>query len=231
MGLFGSLHCLGMCGPIALALPIGKGKTLAALVPGRVLYNAGRLLSYMIIGAIFGLLGQALVLAGFQQKLSIIAGVLLIIIALAGFFSLSKGKSIVNRWMVKIFNGRFKSDTPGAMLSIGVLNGFLPCGLVYAAGTASVSSGSLIEGSLFMLFFGLGTYPLMLAVSLSPAFLSAKKRLKIKNLSPYIALVIGVLFVLRGSNLDIPYVSPKVDLEKETMECCEPTKVGETGNR
>ena len=213
---------MGMCGPIAMALPFNEGSNLQNLLPGRLVYNAGRLLAYMIIGLIFGLLGNVLVLAGLQQKLSIIAGIVLIIMALFGFFGLTSAKNAVSRGITKMFQGRFGSTKLGSMLSIGVLNGFLPCGLVYIAAAMAMERAAAPQAALFMLFFGLGTFPIMLAVSLSPALLSAKRRLRIKNLSPYIALVMGVLFTLRGLNLDIPMISPKVNVEKETMECCEP---------
>lgn len=220
-GLLGSLHCLGMCGPIALALPLGKNSSLAGLLPGRLAYNAGRLISYMAIGVVLGLIGNMLAIAGLQQYLSIISGIVLLVIAIVGFVGWSGGKSMVNKWISRIFKGRFKSDRLGSMLSIGVLNGFLPCGLVYMAATMALAEGNAFNAAWFMLFFGLGTYPLMLVVSLSPALLSAKRRLGIKNWSPYIALIMGVLFLLRGSNLDIKYISPKIDAEKETMECCD----------
>jgi uncharacterized protein len=220
-GIVGSLHCLGMCGPIALALPFNKQSSLPGLLPGRLSYNAGRLISYMLIGLILGTIGNMLAIAGLQQYLSIISGVILLFIALFGLAGWAGGKSLVNKWISKMFRGRFKSDRIGSMLTIGILNGFLPCGLVYMAATMALAEANTLNAAWFMLFFGLGTFPLMLVVSLSPALLSAKKRLRVKNLSPYIALVMGLLFVLRGLNLDIKYISPKIDVEKETMECCD----------
>jgi uncharacterized protein len=220
-GLVGSLHCLGMCGPIALALPFNKNSSLASLLPGRLTYNIGRLISYMIIGLILGSIGNMLAIAGFQQNLSILSGVILILIAISGFLGLTKGKALVNKWMSKMFRGRFKSDKISSMLSIGILNGFLPCGLVYMAATMALTEANPIQAAGFMLVFGVGTYPLMLLVSLSPALLSSKRRMRIKNLAPYIAMFMGILFILRGSNLDIKYISPKVDIENETMECCD----------
>lgn len=220
-GLFGSLHCLGMCGPIALALPLGGNSSLGGLLPGRLSYNAGRLISYMAIGVILGLLGNMLAIAGMQQYLSIISGVILIIIAIFGFMGWASNSSIVNKWIAKMFKGRFASADVSSMFIIGVLNGFLPCGLVYMAATMALTEANALDAAWFMLFFGLGTFPLMLLVSMSPALLSAKRRMRIKNLSPYIALVMGVLFVLRGSNLNIKYISPKIDHQHETMDCCE----------
>lgn len=211
-GLASSLHCVGMCGPIALMLPVDRSN------PSRralqiMTYQAGRLLAYGSIGLIFGLVGKGFYLAGFQQKLSIVAGFAMILIAivperrLAAYnFSGPVMKMISNvrsRLGKAMRNGSFKS-----MLTIGILNGFLPCGMVYAALFGAVAMQDVPNGILFMLLFGLGTAPLMSAAPYLQNLISAGWRQKIQKIVPVITAAVGVLFVMRGLGLGIPYVSP-----------------------
>ena len=220
LGLMGSFHCAGMCGPIAIALPL-HGNTVPQKIYGGVLYNLGRTLTYGVMGAIFGLLGQGVEMIGFQQKISVIMGTLMIISVL--FPALFKNQYSMNKsWFSLV--GKLKS-TIGNMFSIrsfsslfliGLLNGLLPCGLVYMAIAGAIGTGEVVLGSLYMILFGLGTIPMMLSISLAGNIMSVAIRKKINQLIPVLVVIVGILFILRGLSLGIPYLSPpKQKIEKK----------------
>lgn len=215
IGLFGSFHCIGMCGPIALALPIQKNSRLNLIV-GRVLYNIGRAITYAFIGLLFGLLGQSLSLAGFQQSVSIIAGVLILLMVLLPskisqkIYLLKPAYGFTNFLKMK-FGVLLKKKSTASTFLIGLLNGFLPCGLVYIAVAGALATGSYFGGAVYMFIFGIGTLPIMLAVSLAGNFIGLNVRKRINRLIPTFMIVLAFLFILRGMNLGIPYVSPKIN--------------------
>jgi len=227
LGFLGSLHCLGMCGPIAFMLPLdreSKAKKLFQLG----IYHAGRALSYGVLGLLFGFIGKGLYLFGFQQKLSIVMGAVMILLVLIPAtylkrFSMAKP---VYRLISKVKSGlgqALKKRTPDTFLTIGFLNGFLPCGLVYMALIGAVALGSPIEGALYMALFGLGTIPLMTAAVFFGSLLKGQTKGLIKKAIPVFVVLIGMLFIVRGLGLGIPYVSPKppstVEIVAADMEC------------
>ncbi len=212
LGLLGSFHCLGMCGPIAFVLPLNRRNKLIAFLQ-TFLYHFGRISAYALIGLLFGLLGKGLYLSGLQQKLSILIGVAMIFIALipSAFvykFNLTKPLYVlVNK--LKLGLGIYlKKSSLKAFLTIGFLNGFLPCGLVYMALFAAISTGSSLKGALYMAMFGVGTIPMMTAALLFGNFLKVSIRNKIQKAIPIFVVLIGLLFILRGLGLGIKYVSP-----------------------
>lgn len=221
-GLLGSFHCVGMCGPIALALPT-IGNSFNEKIVSRLLYNFGRIITYSFLGLLFGTFGFGLKLAGFQQSISIGAGVLIIITVLLN------GK-LSSKFSFSFFSGSligklFKQKSYFSMLGIGLLNGLLPCGFVYIAVIASVASQDAFQGALFMMLFGLGTLPLMFVVSLIGQFLSIKIRSRINKFTPVFAILIACVFILRGMNLGIPYLSPQISNDQTTVkECCKPVQ-------
>lgn len=225
LGLMGSLHCVGMCGPIAFMLPVDRTNNYKKF--GQIfLYHLGRLLAYGSIGLVFGLLGKGLYVFGMQQKLSIAIGVLMIIVVLIPYKTFSKYNlsKPIYRVMSKVKNRlgkELKKKSPDTFLTIGFLNGFLPCGLVYMALFGAVAMGNPAEGSLYMILFGTGTIPLMTTAIYFSGFLKGSMRQKVQKLIPVFVVLIGVLFILRGLGLGIPYVSPKpiVELATSTMEC------------
>jgi sulfite exporter TauE/SafE len=212
LGLMGSFHCAGMCGPIAIALPL-HGNSPGGKIFGGSLYNLGRTITYGIMGALFGLLGQGMALIGFQQKVSVIMGSLMIISVL--FPALFRNQySLEKSWLS--FVGKLKS-TIGRMFSIrsysslffiGMLNGLLPCGLVYMAIAGAIGTGSVGLGTLYMILFGLGTIPMLLGISLAGNLLSQTVRKRINKLIPVMVVLVGIFFILRGLSLGIPYLSP-----------------------
>jgi sulfite exporter TauE/SafE len=214
VGLFGSMHCIGMCGPITLALP-GFQSNLQKVLSSRVLYNLGRTVTYSLMGAVIGLAGEGISLAGAQRWLSIGSGILLILIILtpvrvSSRFRLLKPAYHFTEYLKKKFGSLLKTDSVTSVFLIGILNGFLPCGLVYVALAGALAAGSLVNGTLYMTFFGLGTIPLMFAFSVFGQFVGVNVRRRFNKLIPVFIVVLGIMFILRGMNLGIPYISPKL---------------------
>ena len=212
LGLLGSFHCIGMCGPIAFVLPLDKNRKGHKFF-GPLLYNSGRIITYGLIGALFGLLGRGLYLAGFQQRLSILIGVIMILAVLFPLEFLGKYRvsapiySFINQVKQKL--GLYLNKTSyKALFTIGFFNGFLPCGLVYMALLGSISAGSALDGALYMMLFGLGTVPMMTAAVFMGNFLKTSLRNRIQKAIPIFVIIIGLLFILRGMGLGIPYLSP-----------------------
>jgi len=213
LGLFGSMHCAGMCGPIALALPLTSKNTFSFFL-GRSLYNIGRIITYSLLGAIVGSLGMAISFAGFQKGLSIIIGVILLPAAFSFLPALKKHSFFVTHFisdgLKKLLSPFLHSSKAIDAIIVGMLNGFLPCGLVYTALAAATTTGTAINGILFMAIFGAGTFPMMLALSLSGKIIPGKFRSRITRFFPYLTALLAVLLILRGMNLGIPFVSPEI---------------------
>ena len=225
LGLLGSFHCIGMCGPIAFLLPVDRSNSLKKF--SQVLsYHIGRLITYGIIGLIFGMIGKSLYIFGLQQQLSIIIGTIMIVAVLIPTHLTNKLKPFqpIYRIISKVksaLGNALKKKTTDTFLTIGFLNGFLPCGLVYMAVFASLATGQAVMGSLYMVLFGLGTIPLMTAAVYIGKFLNARVKQKIQKAIPVFVIIIGVLFILRGLGLGIPYISPApmVDTVSGNMNC------------
>jgi len=212
IGLLGSLHCIGMCGPIALALPTGKLKSVKFFT-GRILYNFGRVITYSIFGLIFGIIGKNLAIIGLQRWVSIISGVLIIIIVLlpgstkSGLINkLPFGK--VTQKIKEAFGQLFKSGSLSSMLFIGIVNGLLPCGFVYVGVAGAIAAGDVLSGVAYMALFGIGTIPVMFITSVAGNFISIGVRQKLTKIIPALAILLAVIFILRGLSLGIPFISP-----------------------
>lgn len=225
LGLLGSLHCVGMCGPIALMLPVDHKNPVKKAVQ-TASYHVGRLFAYGIIGLVFGVLGKSFSLFGLQQQLSIAVGILMILAVVLPNkrFENTRVSAFFYRFIGKIkqkLGASLKKKTADTFLTIGFLNGFLPCGLVYIAVFAALAAGSLWESSLYMVFFGLGTLPLMSVAIYAGSFLKGVSRQKIQRLIPVFVVIIGVFFILRGMGLGIPYISPKpvTEMVNANIEC------------
>lgn len=225
LGLLGSFHCVGMCGPIAFLLPVDRSNSIRKITQ-IFTYHFGRLFAYGLIGLFFGLLGKSLYIFGIQQQLSIVIGILMIVAVLVPtqlvntykvFQPIYKGISKVKSALGK----SLKKKTADTFLTIGFLNGFLPCGLVYMAIFASLATQQTIFGSLYMVLFGLGTIPLMTSAIYLGKFLNTKVKHNIQKAIPVFVILIGVLFIIRGLGLGIPYLSPSpmVDMVSGTMDC------------
>ena len=226
IGFLGSFHCIGMCGPIALALPIPKSSNLS-FITGRILYNVGRALTYSVMGAVFGLLGGRIIFSGLQQALSITLGlIILFTIFLPSkykqkFISLSFIQKI-NQPIRREIGILFNQATFSSMFLIGLLNGFLPCGFVYIGLAGATASGDAVSGGVFMFLFGLGTFPAMFAASVFGKFISLNVRQRIRRITPVFAILLAVVFILRGMNLGIPFISPNLNAQttsSQNLDC------------
>ena len=208
MGIVGSAHCAGMCGPLVISLACARNE------PGNawkspLIYQFGRLGAYLLIGLGFAAIGTAFSMAGWQQALSIVAGVLI----LAALFVAPKwtGNRWLSRWIYWIkgsFAARVRSPGWRSTLGLGFINGFLPCGLVYVAGASAAAYGHALAAMVFMLAFGLGTFPMMLVLHVSGNRISPRFRLNLQKLIPIVWGIMGVLLIIRGLDLGIPYLSP-----------------------
>jgi sulfite exporter TauE/SafE len=219
LGAMGSFHCAGMCGPIALSLPL-RGNTITEKIWGGILYNLGRTLVYGLMGAVFGALGQGFRIAGIQQGISLVMGILMVLsVFLPSLFNrmnlvISEPISgSVRRSIQRLFEHR----SYGGLFLIGSLNALLPCGLVYMAIAGSIGTGSIVNGALFMIIFGLGTIPMMLSISLIGNIINRAIRNRINRVIPYMIVIIGLIFILRGLSLGIPYLSPPAEKLKPAV--------------
>ena len=213
LGFASGFHCIGMCGPIALSMGLTK-KQATNYYLQNLTYQFGRIATYAFLGGILGIVGQGFQMVGFQQYLTIGVGVLLILMALFSF----GGKDFASKipflsqflFTVKMNLGKLlqKADYR-SRFTTGILNGFLPCGMVYMALTASLAAGGVWQSSVFMALFGLGTLPFMFFVVLLGNLMTTAFRIKILKFVPVMMIILGGLFILRGLEIGIPYVSPK----------------------
>lgn len=221
LGLLGSLHCAAMCGPLMLALP-GRAAGVGRFIAGRLIYQLGRVVTYGLLGVVAGLVGKSLFLAGLQRWLSIALGVAVLV----GFL-ISKKVALaapVVRLVTLLktaMSAQLRRRDFRSLALLGMLNGLLPCGLVYVALAGAVARGSLWNAIVFMAVFGLGTMPMMLAISLSGKLFPMSLRLKLRGAIPAGVCVLGLLLILRGLALGIPYVSPAL-VAGVPASCCAP---------
>lgn len=220
LGLAGSLHCAGMCGPLALALP-APNRRLPAYLGGRLAYNTGRVLTYSVLGLAFGLVGQVFAVAGLQQSLSIALGVALLLglILSPKLVRWSPVTRLVNVLKVRM-SGLLRQRSLTALGVLGLLNGLLPCGLVYVACAGAAATGNLLKGAEYMALFGVGTIPMMLAISLSGSLVPIGVRLRLMKAVPVAVGLLAALLILRGMSLGIPYVSPNLSGGPSGAACC-----------
>lgn len=216
-GLFGSLHCVVMCGPLVMSVPF-TGSIWFSLLQ-KFIYQIGRILTYSLLGFVAGSVGSLFNILGLQQILSFVSGVLLILIAIYHF---SGHKRTPNKTYLKLigplakFLGRWMSKPYGGFVA-GSLHGFIPCGMVYMAVAGSLNTGSAFAGSEFMLYFGLGTTPLLMLTTFIPVVMRRFRAPQV--LIPALFLVAGILLISRSLHLQIPYVSAPVLSTTEAPVC------------
>ncbi|MGV3638408.1 MAG: sulfite exporter TauE/SafE family protein [Flavobacteriales bacterium] len=223
LGAAGSAHCIGMCGPIALAVPSPRD-TFGSRLSSSLILNAGRMISYAGLGAAIGVFGAGMRLAGLQQAATIGAGILLVLTVVV--------PGSLERWLptsrIAVAIGRLRSTmarnikrtAPEALFFSGVLNGLFPCGLVYAALLGAAAQGSVLDASMFMILFALGTMPALIALRVSAGSLLGAVRQHLRRLSPVMMVGLGVLMILRGLELGIPLVSPGPMMDPTAVTAC-----------
>lgn len=206
LGLFGSLHCIGMCGPLAL----GVNKLAAGnQYINSLLYNFGRVITYSILGLIFGLIGEAFAIAGLQRIFSIIAGIVLIILFIISLDleqllykipAMKKSLGKLSSFVQRIYQNEWAHNP----LIFGLANGLLPCGLVYLAIAGSLTAESIVEGILFMAVFGLATIPILFVLMVSGNWLNHKVKMSFRKLLPFVQLFVGIYLIYRGLVVGMP---------------------------
>ncbi|MBU3744274.1 MAG: sulfite exporter TauE/SafE family protein [Sediminibacterium sp.] len=210
LGAISSFHCVGMCGPLVLGLPVAQ-LPASQRFAGLWIYHAGRVSTYMLIGIIMGIVGRQISLAGWQQVFSLLLGCGLIVYFISTRFT--KPFSIptifrplytrVQAYIIRML----QRPTLRSMLTMGMANGWLPCGMVYVAATGAMASGSWLGGAGFMMLFGLATVPILFLLSLIGQLVDASLRSRMRNIMSFTTLVIGIMLIIRGLNLHIPFIS------------------------
>jgi uncharacterized protein len=223
LGILGSLHCIGMCGPIALALPRSEPSALAA-AGSALLYNAGRIMTYMLLGLIIGAFGRGLFLAGVQAWFSVLIGISLLLVALLSlniesYFKRFRLVAMLHNWVSRSMATMLHREGWQTTLGIGVLNGLLPCGLVYVAIAGAVLSDTWLQSALYMGAFGAGTLPLMLGTALAGQFISLNWRQRLRRLSPILLGLFGLFFIARGVNFHLPETMRFWEIGQEVPIC------------
>jgi uncharacterized protein len=234
IGLTSNLHCIGMCGPIALAVPV-KRNSIWSILGGVVQYNFGRVITYSLLGILIGMIGISATTFGILQWLSIVTGVFLILYAWRKWIGARIEQKLaipaLNSFVSRNIGKVMRSELPGKLLILGGLNGLLPCGMVFLALGNALLAGSPVNSALAMAAFGIGTLPSMVAVGFAANRFTMEWRTKMNKIVPYLLTIVGILIVLRGMNLNIPFISPQVKTivteqqdEEVEMSCCSKKK-------
>lgn len=226
LGLAGSLHCIGMCGPLVLILPFNAQTKISGFFQSFI-YHLGRVFVYVILGLLFGLVFQIVDLKYFEQYFSLGIGVLFLILwSKEKFFSHKAKTGGFYQFVLTLFGKAMRLKSAFGMFLAGMLNGLLPCGLVYGALLAAFGTGTTWGAMQFMLGFGLATIPAMLFVFFAKSLVSLKLRQRLSQLLPWWLLILGIMFLLRGANLGIPFISPKIHhAPGHSSSCCKPMQI------
>lgn len=212
LGFAGSLHCVGMCGPLSLALPTHHLSGAAKFV-SLLLYQFGRVITYAVLGLIFGFAGRGIYIAGVQQWFSITMGMVVLLIAIL-YFAQQKSiqLSFLNRFYLAVSKqiGRIILQYPGmsGFLLLGMANGLLPCGMVYIALAATLSFYKVYQAVGFMALFGAGTLPAMMLVGYGGRLFNPVIKSLFRKSIPFFITATGIILILRGLNLGIMFISP-----------------------
>jgi sulfite exporter TauE/SafE len=224
LGLVGSLHCVGMCGPLALAMPVYHLSSFKKFI-SLFLYQSGRVTTYAVLGLLFGFLGRRFYMAGFQQWLSVSLGLLIVASAVVYFL----GKNSLHFNFLNRFYGHVQKAIgkllqsgkgPAAFYMMGIANGLLPCGMVYMAIAGALSATSIRHAVVFMVLFGAGTLPAMMAVSYFGQTIPLSVRSAMRKAVPYFITAMGIILILRGLNLGIPFISPELPAPAGVVVSC-----------
>ena len=215
MGLIGSVHCIGMCGPLTMALPFSQHKSIFKYI-SMLLYHVGKISSYAILGLIVGFFGKQIFVINAQQHLSIIIGMLMVVYVVWVYLVKLNTKfnplQFIQLPVLKALSKLFNNKHVVVFILLGFLNGLLPCGMVYLALGSAMSTANPMNASMFMAFFGLGTMPALLMLALGSQFVGFTLRRKLQTVLPLFIFGMGVVLILRGLNLGIPMVSPHIEL-------------------
>ncbi len=209
LGFAGSLHCLGMCGPLVLGVASNIRSGIVNRWIHGLLYHFSRVLTYGFMGIMFGLLGKVLAISGFQKTITITSGIFLVVlflftIDLETLIFKSKKYQRVFRKFQQHLTRTFSSLAQRHPFVLGILNAILPCGLVYLALMGSLTTGSALTGMAFMVAFGLGTLPMMLSIHFGVSMIKWRPQGQYKKIFPLLHLVLGIFLIYRGWVVDMP---------------------------
>lgn len=221
LGAGSSVHCLGMCGPIALAIPSRSTAPMGRAIDSLWL-NGGRVAVYALLGLLFGTFGRGLHLAASQRAISMLlgAGILLVLFLPRLHYPVpASWYALVGRMRGLFARHLHRTSVPGLLMS-GALNGLLPCGMVYMALALALARANAAEGALFMALFGLGTVPALFAVRVAGASVGGRARGAFRRISPAIMAMVAALLLIRGMGLNIPYLSPAIDQPPVGVQAC-----------
>jgi sulfite exporter TauE/SafE len=205
MGLAGSLHCVGMCSPLAMAVTSSRsGASLKRLV-----YNAGRIFTYSILGMIVASLGFVIPIFKFQNLVSIVLGIILLLVGIGTLKAkipyLSTFIGIQTTRLKILFAKFLQRKGLSSVLFLGSLNGLLPCGLVYIALAYCLTLQSPLEGFGFMSLFGVGTLPAMLGLTSLLQQLVKRFNLSLKHVTSGMMILAGILLIARVFIVHLPH--------------------------
>ena len=219
-GLVTSLHCTLMCAPLQAVV---LGKWLGGRSPGRLLlYHSGRILTYVAMGVLIGLIGNSIGIQTWQKEFSLLAGLSLLL----GYFTVrllrwdQRINGFITPWLIRLQSRNYQRKNRWRFLIGGSINGLLPCGMVYAALIPAAATGYPDMAGLAMAMFGLGTLPLLIGLNLtSNRFFSAYPGL-FSKLIPISVVFVSAILILRGMELGIPYLSPELPVDMTSGEVC-----------
>lgn len=199
IGLAGSLHCVGMCSPLALAVS-GMSRSF---VIARLFYNAGRILLYGILGALVGSLGAIAGLTQYQTLLSAAVGAVLVLLGIGGVSViriplLTPALQRLANALKSLFAAQVKSKSIPSFVLMGAINGLLPCGLTYFALTYCVTLPDALSGFQFMLLFGAGTLPVMLGIPAVLSLVSSRLKVSLQRVTAAVMILLGMLLLVRS---------------------------------
>jgi sulfite exporter TauE/SafE len=208
MGIVGSLHCVGMCGPIIMSIPWSNTQKALQIS----LYHVGRATTYAIMGALVGGVGQLFLPKDLGVWPALISGSVLVLVFLAQSFpTVLQNNRFPASSIARFFRSFLKMDSVFSRFFMGLVNGILPCGMVYSALAVAILYHNALYSGLFMFLFGIGTSPLLVLLSRIKMYLSKYPFFKREKTIRFALLLLGLLIILRGAGLGIPMLSPKVN--------------------
>jgi sulfite exporter TauE/SafE len=210
-GLLGGFgHCAAMCGPLVASVGLVAAPRLGSrrALAGQLLYNAGRVTTYACVGAVMGLTGSFVKtagrLAGLQDAVAVLAGAVMIVMGLGAAGLAGWARRLEQRASARVFGmvrAVLEGGGAGRFYALGLLLGFLPCGLSYSAFVGAAATGGLPQGLLFTLAFALGTVPALLVVGGAATLATVRVRGALYRLGGVAVVIVGLLFLARGLGL------------------------------
>lgn len=197
MGLAGSLHCVGMCSPLSMAVTSQR-----PFISNKILYNLGRILTYGLLGAVAATFGSVISLGPFRDVISFATGGFFLLMGLGGIsgIKIPLVTSLINRmtiWLKGSFSYWLQKKSRSAVVLLGILNGLLPCGLTYIAMTYCFILPGMQEGFLFMVAFGFGTWPVMFGLPWIVSLTTQRSSFNFNRARTFAFVLVGVLLIAR----------------------------------